>query len=78
MFRHNFMLGSNIIVEGDVWEWLGCWVIRWGRGLAIAEEGGNDDEVLDGSMAVFNVDLDVSRLLDSGFCLLQPTRHYRQ
>ena len=78
MFRHKLMLCSNVVVKGDIRERLSCWVIRWGGGLAVAEEGGNDDEVLYISMPVFNDDLDISRLLDLGFCQLQSARHYPQ
>jgi len=40
------VLGADIVVDGDFGErvWVGC--VRGRGGLAIAEEGGYDDEIL--------------------------------
>lgn len=45
MLGDELVLGTNIVIDGYVRKWLGR-VVRWGRRLAISEQGWDDDKVV--------------------------------
>lgn len=46
MLGNEGVLSANVVVEGDFREGVRVVGVRWGGGLAVAEEGGNYYEIL--------------------------------